>query len=228
MLGFVCRAGTRAWPSYVPLRPCVQSQVRALCRVQLQRGQLRALHCSPGASRAKKGKAPRKRVIASKRGAESMKAKGTRLEMRVVRLFQRLGKYNVQRSVVVVDQHGNRSEIDVMYGFVFKTYVECKNYSGPVPLEAVAKFKAVLSLNGIPPSRGIFITSSYFVPRAKRLGIKTVDGEQLKEWERTATRTVWARRIAATWALCTVGYFAFGSDHELVQTVRSVFGLAPR
>jgi hypothetical protein len=51
--------------------------------------------------------------------------------------------------VILRDSHGNISEIDVIAGTFFKTYVECKNYSGSVPLEAVAKFKEVLSLNGI-------------------------------------------------------------------------------
>lgn len=50
----------------------------------------------------------------------------------------------------------------------------------------VAKFASVLELNGIPISRGLFITNSTYVPRATTLGIKTVDGKQLAQLERRA------------------------------------------
>lgn len=43
------------------------------------------------------------------------KAKGDALEERVVRLFKRLGKWNVKRSVFLFDASGNKSEIDVRY-----------------------------------------------------------------------------------------------------------------
>ena len=42
------------------------------------------------------------------------------------------------------DKNGNLSEIDIVTGWLFKTYVECKKYdSQSVPLEDVAKFKEV-------------------------------------------------------------------------------------
>lgn len=84
-----------------------------------------------------------------------------------------MGKWNVKRNLTLIDKFGNISQIDVRYGLFFKKYIECKNYSGkPVPLEDVAKFKEVLKLNNIPISRGIFITTSYYVPRASTSFIK--------------------------------------------------------
>lgn len=121
--------------------------------------------------------------------------RGLQLEQRVVRLFKRRGAWNVRRSVRVKDPHGNMSEIDVIAGVgPFKTYVECKNYSDQrVPLEDVAKFSAVLNLNGIPLSRGLFITTSTYVPRARTIGIRTVDGAELLALERSAWRVALLR-----------------------------------
>jgi hypothetical protein len=44
----------------------------------------------------------------------------------------------------------------------------------------------VLRLNGIPIRHGIFITTSTFTPRATTIGVKTIDGTQLRRMERTA------------------------------------------
>lgn len=62
-------------------------------------------------------------------------------------------------------------EIDITYGLIFKKYIECKNFTGPVPLDYVAKFKEVLKLNRISPRSGLFITTSYYTPRATTIGI---------------------------------------------------------
>lgn len=124
--------------------------------------------------------------------------RGLALEQRVVRLFQRRGAFNVRRSVRVRDKFGNMSEIDVIAGIgPFKTYIECKNYSNSrVPLEDVAKFAAVLALNNIPQSRGLFITTSTYVPRARTIGVRTVDGDELIELERNASRVAMMRYLA--------------------------------
>ena len=66
------------------------------------------------------------------------KAKGVSFENRVVRYFKGQGEWNVRRSVFLTDKHGNRSEIDVVFGALWwKRYVECKNYGvgHSVPLE---------------------------------------------------------------------------------------------
>jgi len=103
---------------------------------------------------------------------KTSKQYGDALELRVQRMYKRMGKWNVKRDVHLYDKFGNESQIDVVYGLFFKTYVECKNYSSkPVPLSDVAKFKEVLALNNIPP-------------RALTIGIKTVNGDQLVRLEK--------------------------------------------
>lgn len=117
------------------------------------------------------------------------KAKGDALEDRVVRLLRREGRFNIKKNVMIKDMHGNRSEIDIVYGIgPYKTYVECKNYNRPVPLMMVAKFKSVLELNGIPLSRGLFVTTSTYTPRATTIGIETLDGAELKRREARAKK----------------------------------------
>jgi hypothetical protein len=170
---------------------------------------------------------------------QTTKQRGYNLEGRVARMFRRMGKYNIRQNVMVRDSNGNLSEFDVTYGYFFRRYIECKNYTHPVGLEypylffpsppqllqyqmsvsrcaslmhailntfspravagapsrccasplprsflmfnyifylfltlfkAVAKFKEVLKLNGIPVRHGIFITTSTFTPRATTIG----------------------------------------------------------
>ncbi|EGC30287.1 hypothetical protein DICPUDRAFT_83762 [Dictyostelium purpureum] len=115
------------------------------------------------------------------------KLKGMRFEERVERMLNKRLCFNVKKNVILKDGHGNISEIDLMYGIFFKTYVECKCYdSTPVPLKDVAKFKEVLALNNISSRRGLFITNNTYVPRAVTIGIKTIDGDQLKKMEKRA------------------------------------------
>ena len=122
-----------------------------------------------------------------KMGARTPQQRGLDFEVETERLFRRLGYLHVRQDVRLVDPHGNASQIDVVAGLFRPTYVECKNYSTrPVPLSDVAKFASVLELNGIPASRGIFITNSTYVPRARMIGIRTVDGKQLVQWHRMA------------------------------------------
>eukprot|EP01132_Coremiostelium_polycephalum_P003553 gene3553-4427_t len=56
----------------------------------------------------------------------------------------------------------------------------------PVPLKDVAKFKEVLIMNGINPRNGLFFTAENYVPRARTIGIKTIDGDKLKRMEKYA------------------------------------------
>ncbi len=137
---------------------------------------------------------------------ETAKEKGDRLEWRVVNLYKKLGKWNVKHDVTLKDKNGNTSQIDVVYGLLYRKYVECKNYSGPVPLEMVAKFKEVLQLNGISPRRGVFITTSTYAPRSTTIGIKTIDGTQLQRMERNAFNTYVTKRILMAIMAVSVGY----------------------
>eukprot|EP01138_Halocafeteria_seosinensis_P007593 gb/GECG01007761.1/.p1 GENE.gb/GECG01007761.1/~~gb/GECG01007761.1/.p1 ORF type:complete len:292 (+),score=21.96 gb/GECG01007761.1/:1-876(+) len=156
-----------------------------------------------------------KRKSSSKSSGSTMTTtqKGDILEQRVLRILKNEGRSNIKNKLFLKDANGNRSEIDLCYGRLFKTYVECKNYSGrPVPLHDVAKFKEVLQLNNIPLSRGIFVTTSTYSPRATTVGVKTVDGKQLKEWETISRRR--ARQRAIRYAVCTIAAIATFSIHQ--------------
>ena len=137
------------------------------------------------------------------RKGKASQRKGIILEKRVAKIFEQEGKRNIQRNVILKDRHGNRSEIDVVFDtypswspWKGRKYVECKNYVGSVPLEDVAKFKAVLELNGIDDSKGIFVTTSKFSPRcaAHAGNIQCIDGDELKRWEKRVRR----KEVAST------------------------------
>ena len=134
----------------------------------------------------------------------SAKAKGDALEMRVARLLSQSGQWRVRRNITLIDRYGHTSQVDVCAGFFDIHYYECKNYSPshPVGLEDVAKFKAVLELNGIPPKMGTVVTTSRFSPRCKTIGLKCIDGEELRAWERRTSR-----RRARRWVAILFGIF---------------------
>ena len=122
---------------------------------------------------------------------------GKELEDRVARMLKKRGHLNIKKNQRVKDRNGNWSEFDIVYGWPIRHYVECKNYSHPVKLEMVAKFKVgfgagndeqeVLRLHRIPKSRGMFITTSTYTPRATTIGINCIDGAGLERLEKTAT-----------------------------------------
>lgn len=95
---------------------------------------------------------------------------GKELENRVARMLKKRGHICIKQNQRVKDRNGNWSEFDIVYGWPVKHYVECKNYSQPVKLEMVAKFKEVLRLHRIPKSRGLFVTTSTYTPRATTIG----------------------------------------------------------
>ena len=105
---------------------------------------------------------------------------GKALEDRVAAILIKEGTWGVKKNVLIKDRNGNRSEIDVQYGYgPFKRYIECKAYhlSGkPVPLSDVAKFKEVLTQNKISHRKGMLVTTSIFSPRCQHTGIRLVDG----------------------------------------------------
>lgn len=170
--------------------------------------------------------------------AVTTKQKGDALEIQVERILRREGRWRVRRNVELRDSHGNRSQIDVMYGLFRRRYVECKNYSSEhkVPLDDVAKFKEVLRLNGISPSRGLFVTTSGFTPRALTTGISTIDGDQLKAWEKASRRgaafrrfwsfVLWFLAPAASIILLVAPYWLDlrlpGSDHPAMSDLLRV------
>lgn len=66
---------------------------------------------------------------------------GKQLEERVAKMLHKRGHINIKMNQRIKDKNGNWSEFDIVYGWPIKHYVECKNYSHPVKLEMVAKFK---------------------------------------------------------------------------------------
>lgn len=135
--------------------------------------------------------------------AAQRRAAGEELEQRTKVLFQNLGYWNVQTDLKLYDPNGNLSQIDVRYGVFRPGYVECKNYSkSSVGLEDVAKFKEVLQLNNIPVSRGVFVTTSRYVPRATTIGVRCIDGAELEALEAKAFRR--RRRLWVASALAVV------------------------
>jgi len=111
------------------------------------------------------------------------------LEQRVATALRNYGRKRVKTNTILTDGHGNKSEIDVCCGIIFTMYVECKEYHGHnVPLEDVAKFKSVLELNNLPLSRGLFVTTSDYTPRARFLGIKTMNGDEFVEYEKRSVK----------------------------------------
>jgi hypothetical protein len=67
----------------------------------------------------------------------------------------------------------------------------------------------VLELNKIPLSRGLFVTTSKFSPRARTIGVKCFDSDQLNQWERYAQRVFYVRRFLFRLISMTL-FFAIG------------------
>lgn len=138
------------------------------------------------------------------RSPATSKERGDALESRVARILEREGRWRVRTNVRAKDRHGNVSEFDVVAGFLRPLYVECKNYSRPVPLSDVAKFKEVLQLNRIPLGRGLFVTTATYTPRCAHVGLRLLDGAALDAWERRAWWSMARRR-------CSVGMVAISA-----------------
>lgn len=127
------------------------------------------------------------------RNIKTTKDIGNELEERVEKLLITQGYKNVKRNTLIYDKYGNKSEIDVMGKKMFRNiYVECKNYSRPIDFDKVAKFKVFLSnillqevllLNNLDPKDGLFVTTSTYTPRCRTVGVKCVDGDELKQME---------------------------------------------
>lgn len=155
-----------------------------------------------------------KKLTAKERGRQA-RAKGHAFEAEVASLLSSMGHRNIVTNYRTTDRFGHRSEIDIVTGWFFKTYVECKKYdSQTVPLEDVAKFKEVLRINGISPRQGLFVTNSRYSPRATTTGIRTIDGERLASlrWQQRfgilALRTGMRRAVwwSALAGLCGMGW----------------------
>lgn len=147
---------------------------------------------------------------------------GDQLEKRVMNILKMEGRWNIRNSVHIKDKNGNLSEIDIVYGLFNKKYVECKNYSNSIELDKVAKFKEVLRLNKVNPKKGLFVTTSTYSPRATTIGIKCIDGTELKNWESKAKylkRRRFSRNLLllSSLSLCAAFYFNIDTIERYVK-----------
>ena len=97
------------------------------------------------------------------------KQEGDKFEIFIEKLLKKLHKPFVKRDIhkkKKTRKNGNiYSQIDLVYGVLTKTYVECKYRSNSnVDLSEVTKFYGVLELSH---KKGEIYTNQYFVPRAK-------------------------------------------------------------
>lgn len=150
-----------------------------------------------------------------RRAHNAFKNPGHHLEDRVQKILTWEGFSRVEINRLVRDGDGNLSELDVVGwgGRYFSrwlprswsplkfgqgsVFVECKRYSqgNPVSLADAAKFKEVGVLNNLPRRNMLMVTTSSYVPRARKIGISTVDGAALAKWERAAWRRFRQRRV---------------------------------
>ena len=113
-----------------------------------------------------------------------MKNAGYKFEVWVEQLYRDLGKPNVQRNV-----RYKNCQVDVIYGWIFRHYVECKySGNGAITEEEVAKFKSDLDLIGASPKKGEMVTNKGYTPKARRIakmyGIRLYDGKALQQMDR--------------------------------------------
>jgi len=109
---------------------------------------------------------------------------GLAFEKWVVQLYKDLGMPRVRHNIMKKTR-GTWSQFDIVYGYFFDTYVECKYKSKKylVSLNEVATFHAKLDLCNITSQQGVLITNSFFDKRsyvyAKDCGLKLIDKPKL-------------------------------------------------
>jgi len=110
--------------------------------------------------------------------------RGENLERFVEHMFRDLGKSQVRRNLQ--KRKGEyRAQIDVQYGLISKTFIECKDYSQQVQYHHFMKFVGVCQRF---QARGVMVTTSDFDRRcyqdADNYNIQLINGKKLKELHR--------------------------------------------
>lgn len=114
--------------------------------------------------------------------------KGENFEKLIEHLLKQTGKHGVKRNVHIIKKtrkNGKiRFQIDIVYGLIFKNYVECKYHSNSlVSLSEVSKFYSVLEM--LNQKRGEMYTNTDYVPRAREYArkhnIKLYDYDSIKK-----------------------------------------------
>ncbi|MBT3984702.1 hypothetical protein HOD38_01705 [archaeon] len=111
-----------------------------------------------------------------------MKKKGDSLEIFTEHLFKDLGKKRVRRNKTY-KRGSYRAQIDLVYGLIRPSFVECKNYSSLVSYADFMKFVGVCET--FNPSERVMVTTSDFEGRcyhdAHKYGVKLINGPKLKQ-----------------------------------------------
>ncbi len=127
----------------------------------------------------------KQKYIAIRKGKKSYII-GRKFESFVYNIFYDLDKYALKKNVILKKQ-GFRSEFDIIYGILRKTYVECKYKSKGyfVTNEEVSVFAKKLDIHKINNSQGIMITNAYLTKKAKVIckqsKIKLIERESLEK-----------------------------------------------
>lgn len=124
-------------------------------------------------------------------------ARGIQFEKWITKLYDELGKINVQHNITIKHHYKKnkaRSQFDVTYGLIHKTYIECKyrhETQNKVNYEEVSAFAGKLFMIGENYRKGIIITNREFEERAKlyanKIGLETIERKELIEldWKRS-------------------------------------------
>lgn len=125
-----------------------------------------------------------KQHSATKKGKKSYII-GKKFESFVYNIFYGLSKPALKKNVIL-KKKDFRSEFDIIYGIIRKTYVECKYKSIDyfVTNKEVSVFAKKLDLHKINNSHGIIITNTYLTKKAKIIckqsNIQFIERQELK------------------------------------------------
>jgi hypothetical protein len=114
---------------------------------------------------------------------------GKKFEEFVANIYFDLGKNNIKRNVRLYKRKKKiYSEFDIVYGILFKTYIECKYHStisSKVSAQEVSFFAEKLRLHNIDTSSGIIVTNTYLSERSrficKKNRITYIEREELQK-----------------------------------------------
>jgi len=128
-----------------------------------------------------------------------MKKKGDSLEIFIEHLFKDLGKRRVRRNKIY-KKKDFKAQIDIVYGLVSPSFVECKNYANLVTYSDFMKFVGVCE-NFYPKDR-IMVTTSDFEGRcyhdAHKYNVKLINGHQLRKLYHKSRFLVPKKHISAS------------------------------
>jgi len=128
-----------------------------------------------------------------------MKKKGDTLEVFVEHLYKNLGKKRVKRNIR--KKKGDyKAQIDVQFGLLSPSFVECKNYAHLVPYEEFMKFVGVCET--FHPAERIMVTTADFDQRCyldrHKYGVELINHHKLRQMYHKAHFTIPRKHINAS------------------------------